>query len=335
LIKDLSSAADSGRTNYETLSYEADARQKFAMYRGGVATVSSSKISFFTATGRRTLNMASSFSSPYIISSDRYMLVYDTAGKTFSLYNSFARIHTETMEYPVYDACFGEDGAFAVATRTTDSLSSIHIYDKNFNFKGKVAEDIYVFDLAMNQAQNTLTILSYEMGDGIGRTVLTARNIKTLRSDQKISFDGEFPLGCTYIDSNLLAVVTDRYIRIYDKNFEEIQMSRDYSAEEIVAFNLTNEGVALATGYASQTNLIAFDKKGKMVYNDLIRINPYDVYLYGPYLFLQTEKGVHRIRLRDGSQLDLECGQGKLLIYNENTAIVCGESKAEYLVFHD
>jgi hypothetical protein len=112
-------------------------------------------------------------------------------------------------------------------------------------------------------------------------------------------------------------------------------MSRDYSAEEIVAFNLTNEGVALATGYASQTNLIAFDKKGKMVYNDLIRINPYDVYLYGPYLFLQTEKGVHRIRLRDGSQLDLECGQGKLLIYNENTAIVCGESKAEYLVFHD
>lgn len=335
LIKDFSSAADSGGTNYETLSYEADSRQKFQLYRGGVAAVSPSKISVFTATGRRTLNAASAYSSPYIISSDRYILIYDTAGKNFSLYNSFARIHTESLEYPVYDACFGEDGSFAIATRTADSLSSIHLYDKNFKFAGKVSEDIYVFDLAMNRSQNALSVLSYEMGDGVGRTVLTTRNTKTLQAEEKIHFDGEFPLGCVYIDSNLLAVMTDRYVRILDKNFEEIAISADYSGEEILAYNLTEEGVVLATSYASQTNLIAFDKKGKMVYNDFVRLNPSDVALYGSYLFLQTERGVTRIRHKNGDQEQLDCGRGTLLIYNESTAVVCGESKAEYLVFRD
>ena len=90
MLRDFSSAVDAESTNYEMLSYESDSRQKFALYRGGLATASPSAISVFTATGRRTLRLESSFSAPYIISSDKYMLVYDTAGTTFSVYNSFS-----------------------------------------------------------------------------------------------------------------------------------------------------------------------------------------------------------------------------------------------------
>ena len=115
LLKDFTSAADAGNNYYETLSYESDSRQRFTLYRGGIASVSPSRISIFTATGRRTLNETSGFSSPFAISSDKYVLFYDTAGNTFSIYNSFARVYTEKLDYPVKCASLADDGSFAVA----------------------------------------------------------------------------------------------------------------------------------------------------------------------------------------------------------------------------
>ena len=124
LIKEFSSAVDQG-SHYETLSYESDPRQNFTLYRGGVAAVSPSRLSIFTSTGRRTLNITSGFSSPYMVSSGKYLLVYDTAGTTFSVYNSFARVYTETLDYPVTDACFLENGGFVIVTRSADSRSVV------------------------------------------------------------------------------------------------------------------------------------------------------------------------------------------------------------------
>ncbi len=332
LMKDFSSAADDGGTYYETLSYESDARQKFTLYRGGVASVSPSKISVFTATGRRTLNDTSSFSSPYIISSDRYILIYDTSGKNFSLYNSFARIHTGKMNYPIYDACFGEDGSFAILTEEADSLAAVYVYDKGFDFVGGFQNDLYIFDLAMSRGRNILSYLSYELGDGTGQTVFTVKSLNTMETTKTLSFEGEFPLGCVFLDKNLTAVMTDRYIRIYDRDFELQTISRDYSAEEISAYSMTQEGIAAATTHASKTNVIAIDKSGKVIYNHFVPLNISDISIYGSYVFMQTENGVVRMD-ENGAREELTSGQGCMLVYNQNTALVCGQSKAEYLIF--
>ncbi len=333
LIKDFSSAADTQGSVYETLSYESDDRQRFTLYRGGVASVSPSKISVFTATGRRTLNDTSAFSSPYIISSDRYMLVYDTSGKTFSLYNSFARIHNETLNYPVYDACFAEDGSFAVLTRESDSLAAIYVYDRSFDFAGGFTNNTYVFDLAMSRQRNMLSVLSYDLGEGIGDTVLTIKQLDTMETEKTLRFSGEFPLGCVFLEKNLFAVVTDTYIRIFDRNFECKTISRDYSSEELSAYFISEQGIAVATTRMSQTNVIAIDKNGEEAYNGSVLLNVADIAVQDNYLFLQTESGVARMAMKNGQLEILPCGQGRMLIYNQSTALVCGQSKAEYLTF--
>ncbi len=334
LIKDLSSAADSTGTNYETLSYEADPRQRFTLYRGGIASVSPSQISVFTATGRRTLRASSSFSSPFVISSKQYVLVYDTSVKQVALYNSFARIHTESFDYPIYDACMGEDGSFAVATRTAERASAVYVYDDSFSFDGGIESDHYVLDLSMRRDRNTLAILMYELGTGTGRTVLSARNLNTKKEIQHLTFDGEFPLGCVFLDQDLFAVVTDHRVRIYDQNFKLIQTSDSYGSGKITAYSLTEEGIALSFSDSSKNFVLAFDKTGKLLYNSPIQTNISDLCVYEDILFLQTESGVYRINPSKGQRF-LPSSQGKLLIYNDTTALVCGSSKAEYLVFKE
>ena len=333
LFRDFSSAVDAESTTYETLSYESSPGQQFALYRGGIAVVSPSSISAFTATGRRTLRAESDFSAPFVVCSDQYMLVYDTAGNTFSVYNSFARVYTEKLEYPITDACFGDDGSFAVVTREANRRTVVHIYDKDFNrdtFRG----DSYMFDIAMDTSANRVAFVYYGPGNGIGQTKISIRERSTLEEIESLSFDGEFPLSCGFMENHRFSLITDSAIRVFQTNFngETVDMY-DYPRGNVTGFHVTKQGAAVSMIHSSQNEVIAFDKNGKMLYNGTVQDSIIDIVIYEQYLFLQTNEGVIRLDTESGNEQFLPSGNGRLLLYSENTALVCGESKAEYLVF--
>ena len=339
LIKDFSGAADYEGSYYETLSYESDDRQNFILYRGGLASVSPSKIFVFTATGRRTLNMAASFSSPFMESSNKYILVYDTSGTTFSLYNSFARVFTETLDYPVTNAALAEDGSFVIVSSTADRRSVITVYNRSFKKASELKADYFVFDIVVSRERNTLAILSYDLGNGTGRTTLSVRDLSTMEETQSLHFDGEFPLACDFLEDQGFAVMTNRHVRIFDKTMEERDISDDYSSGNITGYSLTSEGIAVSATIDSQTMIYAFDKYGKVLYDESVDFNVSDVGVYDSYVFLQTENGVERLnphaKKEEDQMQSLPSGDGKMLIYNHKTVLVCGESTAEYLIFQD
>lgn len=335
LIKDFSGAFDSDGGNYETLSYEADARQNFVLYRGGVASVSPSRLSVFTSTGRRTLNTTVSYSAPFMVSSGKYVLVYDAAGKTFSLYNSFAKVYTETLDYPITDAVLGEDGSFAIVTRSADRRTVVIVYDRDFDRRAEIRADYHTFDIALDSDRELLSLLSYEAGDGTGRTVLSVWDLNDMREEKKKSeqhWDGEFPLGCGFL-GNSFGVLTDRHIRIFDRNFAQTSLSEDYFGANVTAFCFDEYGAAIALSQASKVRVLAYDASGDLLYNDAVALNVLDVRVYEKYLFCQTEEGVSRLNVKRSRWEHLPCGDGVMLIYNGQTALVCGESKAEYLIF--
>ena len=158
LFKDFSTAVDMESSNYDTLSYDSNTGHFFSLFRGGLTVVNSSNISVFTATGRRTMNISSPFSSPCVESSGKYFIIYDTAGNTFSVYNSFSRIFTKTLDYPVTGACFDDNGYMAVITRDISHKSLINVYNKNFKTLYTVPYDKYAYDVDMNSQADRLAV---------------------------------------------------------------------------------------------------------------------------------------------------------------------------------
>ncbi len=334
LIKDFSSAVGAESTNYETLSYESDPRQNFALYRGGVATVSPSRISAFTATGRRTLRADSGFSSPYVVCSDKYMLVYDTAGTTFSVYNSFARIYTETLTYPITNACFADDGRLAIVTREADSKAVVYVYNDDFEKLAKYRFDAYMFDIAIDSDRDLIAFIYYGIGDGTGQTTVSFRNLDDLEEIASFNLMGEFPLESGFIEKENFALITDSAVRIIDNSLNaEGAEIYDYINGNVTGYCINDEGVAVSVTVSSKNEVIAFDQNGKMLYNDVIHVGVTDIGISGEYIFLQTETGVVRLDVADGEEETLISGDGKMLVYNYETVLICGESKAEYLVF--
>ena len=83
----------------------------------------------------------------------------------------------------------------------------------------------------------------------------------------------------------------------------------------------------------SQKRVTVFDKKGDTVYNSSIAENVSAVSIEGEHLFMRTATGVIRTDLKKKESEFLPCEAGKMLIYGEDTAMVCGDARAEYLVF--
>jgi len=52
------------------------------------------------------------------------------------------------------------------------------------------------------------------------------------------------------------------------------------------------------------------------------------------YVFVHGESEVIRLDTRNGEEQKLSCQEGKMLVYDVTTAIVCAPSKAVYLKFN-
>jgi len=341
LLKDFTSAADLGNNYYETLSYESDSRQNFVLYRGGIASVSPSRISIFTATGRRTLNDTSEFSSPYAISSDKYVLFYDTAGTTFSIYNSFTRVYLGKSDYPIKCASLAKDGSFAIVTKADTGFWNVKIYTKNFKLKAIIESENYIFGIDLNSDLQKLSVIKYDSGEGIGRTTLSIYDLSKMTDkkgneveEQKIFiYEGEFPIKAGFIGDDSIALITDRYVRIYDSSCNEHTRSNDYSNGNITGYYLGKEGVAVSVMNSANCKIMAYDRHGNELCEKKVSYNISDISIYDTSIFLQVNSSVIKISSENDNIQELNVGNGKMLVYNENTVLVCGESKAEYLIF--
>ena len=55
--------------------------------------------------------------------------------------------------------------------------------------------------------------------------------------------------------------------------------------------------------------------------------------VFGKYIFLKSTRGVLRLDTDKGETESFDCQNGKLMVYDDKTAIICGESSAVYVKF--
>ncbi len=334
MLKDFGTAVDMESTNYDMLSYDSNSKNFFSLFRGGLTVVNPSSLSVFTATGRRTMKITSQFSAPCIESSGKYFIVYDTADTEFSVYNSFSKIHTKKLDYPIVAACFAENGNLAVVSRDKSHKSIVYVYNKNFDELFEVPSNMYAFDVAMNSDSDKMAISYYDIGDGSGRSEIRIIDTKTKEDYETIVIDGEFLLQCGFLSEDIFTVVTDRSVRVYNKYFQEEDAETYYNGV-VSGYDINEFGAAVSYTYNSENIAIVFDKNGNLLYNEVVNNNIKDISVYENYVFLRTDEGVLRIKANNYDEQFLVSGQGQMLIYSADTALICGDSKAEYIVFDE
>lgn len=335
LLKDFSNVSENDASNYQVLSYDSDKRQKFELFHGGIVSASPSSVSIFTSSGRRSFKSNNDYYSPNVVACDKYALVYDSANASFSVYNSFSKVYNKTFDDPITDAEFAEDGAFAIATRQADLKTVIYLYNKNIKERGYVSQSDYVFDMSLTTKENKLATVAYAPSSGTGETIVTFYDVGDSGSSEKpfkYMIPSEFPISCAYLENGELLVITNQSIRVFDDDFSVKEQKQFYDAT-VSAFNASKNGAIVVTTNGAVKNVYAIDYEGDFVYDGTVAENVKSADIVGDYIFLQTSTGIIRIDVNGDKRDFLPSSQGEMLVYGEDTAIVCGYSKAEYLVF--
>ncbi len=339
LFREFSSVAEMQSSDYQVLSYDSDERQRFALFHGGIVSASPSFVSMFTSSGRRTLKSNTHYDAPNVVASDKYVLVYDTASSSFSVYNSFSKIHDDRLGSAITAAALENGGSFAIAVRKNDVQTHISVYNKDIELAAECTDNRFLFGMSLAGGANRLAAAYYSAGDGRGITSLCIYDIGrgSRKEPVEISLMGEFPIQCTYLEGGQLALITDRAIRIYDDSItsadEQPAECIEFDDMQITAFNSTLSGASVALGNTTRKKVIAFDKNGILLYNSSITENVSDIGVYDKTVFLQTGSGVVKLDTEGGGTQLLECDSGKMLVYSADTVIVCGDARAEYIVF--
>lgn len=214
LAKDISAATVTAQSQADQISYPISSGDAdFALYRGGVVIAGSEVVTAMSGSGRQTLSVNVAYADPCVRASDKYCLTFGRGEPSFAVYNSFVQIYREITDFPIYDAAVGDNGYFAIVTRSRDYTSEVIIYNDSMEKLANYHLNGYVTGISMNQEGNRLGIVSAESVNGLWETKVTLIRMDHRISQSSASLSGVFGSTCGFVDDDRLAVVySDRLI---------------------------------------------------------------------------------------------------------------------------
>ena len=149
---------------------------RFAVYRGELAVVNPGNTLLYRSGGALSFSSKNIFYSPRLISSDKYMLVYDYGDTTcsYSLYNSFAELKKGRLDKPITGAALSDSGSYLLITRDSTYKGVLYWYDSDFEPVAEIKKDKYMITAALSDDGKKLVLAScYDSGGDIMTELVT------------------------------------------------------------------------------------------------------------------------------------------------------------------
>lgn len=269
LAKDIGAATLTAQSMADQISYPISAADaEFALFRGGVAVAGSDVVTAMSGSGRQTLSVNVSYADPCVRASEKYCLTFGRGENSFSVYNSFVRVHHELTDFPVYDAVVGNNGNFAVVTRSREYTSEVILYDGNMEKLANLHLNGYVTGLSMNSRGDRLGVVSVESLNGLWETKVTVIRIENRISQNSATVRGSFGSTCGFVSDDRFAVVFPDRIMVWgvDATVKGEAMLED---REPLLATIGNNRIAMLTktdGDLQVCTLTVFDRNAKVSY---------------------------------------------------------------------
>ncbi len=338
LMKDLGSVAESSGGNFETITYNPDTTLSFSGFRKNLAVATPSGLKIYEGDGDLSFEGSDRFSNPLIQTSDRYLLVYDFGGSSFALYNSFARIYSEKLDYDITGADISDSGMFAVVSRTKEYNSAVLLYTKNCKLKNRYLSSDRVIDISLNDSGTRVCILSFTATNASFKTKIMITKPREDTPMTSLELEDVFPLSCNYTSDGNLTVLCDKALYFYDGD-GNLKGSCDLEGEP-EAVCLCDEASVISFSEASVaagSYIMVFDSEGDTVYSgDADRMTADVGYAEG-YLFSLSGNILTRTDIRNDEKVSKEVsGSGKkMIVYSKDDVMICSSSSAEYYDFSE
>ena len=334
LFRDINSAAEVAEENYNSISYVNDELRVVKKYRGGIITASSTDVTVYTATGRRTLYKNESFVSPQISTSKKYAIVYELGGKNYKVYNSFAQVGGETLKYPISYVSVADSGWFAIVSRDANHTSVVYLYDDDMALRSTYYfAHSTVFLVDINENGNEIAIFKTETAIDKFSTNVTLCRFGKNASEWDVAVSDGIVCGAGFTkDGSIQLVCTDGYYLIDNSGSIKAENTFESTVNRV---SVTSEGcaVSLQSNVGEIKNTIfVFDKDGKQLYNAEVKGSIIDMEYFDGYVFINHGNSISRIYKQNAvTSVKISDDGADIIVYDSNNILICCATKAKYI----
>ncbi len=335
LAKDISAATLTAQSRADQISYPiSSADADFSLYRGGVVIAGSEVVTAVSGSGRQTLSVNVAYAEPCVRSSDKYCLTFGRGERSFAVYNSFVQVYREITEFPVYDAVVGDNGNFAIVTRSRDYTSEIVVYDGDMEKLANYHLNGYVTGLSMNREGNRLGVVSVESVNGVWETKITLIRMEKRISMESIDLPDSFGSSCGFVAEDRFAVVLfDRLVILAMDATVNGEVLFEGTTPTLCA--ISKDRVAILSKVntdLSQNRLNVYDSNGRSVYEiDMNAAHPIqasgnvvEMAFGGDLLYIRTVDTLYRISDNGKALTSIAISRDTLTILpKEDEVFVC------------
>ena len=337
LLKDFEIGDNINTTYNDTINYDADLQVKLALYKGDLVVAGSSYFFLSDLRGNKRLNEDSVFSNPIVLSSEKYLLVYGLSENTYTIYNTFSKLHTETLDYPISAAAVSDKGMYAIVTRSAEYRSVIYLYNEDFDRIGAVYKDKYVIDVKFNPDSSELLITSLFSDKGNYCTeIVNYVPFSETHSASKI-IENSMPIVTGYNSDNGYSIIYDNKIEFYDSEYF-LRNTYVYPANLIpITTEITKDYTVITYSeniVGDDIKVLVFNKSGELILDANANGQPKKIKCYTDCVYLLLDGNVCKISIVDGKTVyyDTEKNAMDILVVDEKNVLVCFSNHTSKLI---
>ena len=320
ILRDIDEAGHATMST-DSVYYSANDTNFYTLFRGDFAVGSSDGVSFHRALGSLSFEDKISFKSPILAPSDKYMLAYDSGGKSFYVYNSLGRVYNETLKHGIVDCAASADGHFAVLTKSDVGDFVVRIYNKDFALVGEVTRAGYAYSVGFTEDGRLFIFEGYSSLAAIYTDILFY-TVGAEDIDGTVTVQG-LALECGDFDGGT-AVISSSCITVFDKDFAT-KDSYSFGTSDVLYGAVCGKGICVLldkneAGAQEEAVLYTSDesvKKQDVPYGakGITLCGNKEVLLYSDRLFVCDGENSTEISIADGAK--------KLLLMDKRKVVVC------------
>ena len=130
ILKDMNLKIPTGVEEYTEIYYTSDLEQSYAVYRDDFVCVGRGALEVIDMTGKQVQNTILRYVNPRLVTSGKYMLVYDLSNNSYGIFNTFSMLYAGSTDYPISCADCNDNGYYMIVSRDAEYKSTAAVYNK-------------------------------------------------------------------------------------------------------------------------------------------------------------------------------------------------------------
>lgn len=318
--RDLRSISSFLSSDYKDVSYTyREGARVVLSYHDGVATVTSGGIEIYSPDGKRLLNVEMTFRDPRAVCSQKYLLVYDFGGKSFTVTGAYGMLFSGETDFPIYGADVADTGHFALVTGSDTHLSQLLLYDANFKLIQRFQRDSVTTAVALADNGKYVAIGGMTATDGVVQGVVETYRVGVKNSAFRVTLD-EPVLRVDFTDNRHIAVLGAGSLRVMDTDGDWNGVIA-FGGATLNAYDANENGCALVLGadpLHRESRVVICDKKGETLFDEMQEGDASDVSLTKENAFLLCGTRAVRLAWKTGERNEIACPEAAEGIFAVN-----------------